>query len=152
MLLHYAKLAPIRDIANQYRSKKLRRVSHTLSQHETPAPPQADRLAMVMLKLTDRLDKVDELGSAISDRLTTVELNAEPPRYVENSDSGKWHATTMHCNGAPASSWRSYCGWAYYNTAHCTHHKLSPGLSSKAICGRCLPAEFAIARDAGVVR
>ena len=134
MLLHYAKLAPLRTLTQEYR-RKAHEADVLNSTHQLEGRIAA--LEATLAKLTVRLDNEDTADVVDSSMNHGLDI------YVKNFDSNKWHLSVVH--EVANSTGITECKWRYtrHNSFTSDAEPTGPGV---AVCNRCLPRLAAKAR------
>ena len=76
-----------------------------------------------------------------------VRSNAVPPRYVQNSKTGRVHRVARMSPELCTSAWTTVCGWQFGGRPHRNVYVLTD-YSNTTLCDKCLPSERAAAAAA----
>ena len=147
MLSHYAGLAPLRAITQEFKRRR----------SDRPLEPYRAGGSVGQVKASKALcDRLDSMCAQLQDiktneekleaRVHALQTAATPKAYVINEVSGRWHrCRDDNLEGSP-SHWSSMCGWKYAGS-HFARARITPeGLHSSKLCEKCLPYDKAEAR------
>jgi len=134
VVLHYTRLAPIEDIAKDFKRAKTRHgideTVRTISVNQRKIKQTVDNM----------MTGIREEVAALQDRVDEVSKDCRPRPIVINKDTAKVHRvlTTVLDAGAEAAA---FCGFKYAYCSKIFSTSIPEGTTRKMVCGSCFKGE-----------
>ena len=145
MLGHYAGLAPLRAITEEFKRRTLGAEQHSGSARNA-ATMQSPALRKQLDAMSKQLDDIKANEERLEITLAALQKVTTPKAFVVNCDSGRWHRCRDDALDGPPSLWAAICGWKYANAKFTRARVFPDDVRSALLCERCLPFEKADAR------
>jgi hypothetical protein len=130
MVSHYAGLAPLKAVTEDFKDKSTSAASSSICCQSA---------------LQRQLESTATNIEALLLREAALELAIDDMRaentcsYIMNSCSQKWHLASQTTSGTSSSTWKSPCGWHYGVSSFSTARQIPDTATSSMLCERCLP-------------
>ena len=130
MVAHYAGLAPLKAVTEDFKDKASASGPSVRNNHNA----LLKQLESMANNIEALLLREAALEMAIDDLKTTSTLT-----YIMNAVSLKWHLASPSTDGTSSATWKSPCGWHYGVGSYTTACRIPDAVCSNMLCERCLP-------------
>ena len=144
VIMHYARLAPIKGVAQQTVTLKTQtRLPDIIKELQASVAEMRTKLDSMDVQTRAHLE--DELAIDGADQDPSVDMVSLP--YLLNLDANSHHRLVTAMESMP-SSWKTKCGWKFHEASFRFIPRVLPSKADD-VCKRCFPAEHLKAKLEG---